>query len=142
MGGTDAGDQRTQCYRPHLKTVSWLPRIFSHFLNVAVVNAFILTSTINSMKLPNTHLEFRELLIITHLIEANRVKRILEPATRPDRRMSRKKWEIERARLIDAHYPAQTPTAEDKKLEGRKPRLGGCSQIRNWVRRDCLLCGL
>ena len=35
MGGTDAGDRRAQCYRPHLKTMSWLARIFSYFLNIA-----------------------------------------------------------------------------------------------------------
>ena len=104
MGDTDAGDQIAQCYRPHLKTVSWLPRIFSHFLNIAVVNSFILCSTIRSMKLPKTHLEFRELLI-THLIEPNRVKRILQPAARPTRHMSTKKWELKRARLLDAHFP-------------------------------------
>ena len=88
MGGTDAGDQRAQCYRPHLKTVSWLPRIFSHFLNVAVVNAFILCSTMNSMKLPKTHLEFREQLILS-LIEPNRRKRVLQVAGRATRGMSK-----------------------------------------------------
>ena len=103
MGGTDAGDQRTQCYRPHLKTVSWLPQIFSHFLNVAVVNAFILCSTIKSMKLPKTHLEFRELLIL-NLIEPNRRKRVLQVASRANRGMSKQKWESERSRLTDAHY--------------------------------------
>ena len=141
MGGTDAGDQRAQCYRPHLKTVSWLPSIFSHFLNIAVVNSFILCSTIRSMKLPKTHLEFRELLI-THLIEPNRVKRILQPAARPTRHMSRKTWELETARLLDAHYPAQTPTSDDKKIESRSSYLGGSSGTRNWVRRDCILCGV
>lgn len=42
MGGTDSCDQRLSYIRPALKTVSWQPRIFSHFLNCAVFNAFVL----------------------------------------------------------------------------------------------------
>ena len=49
MGGTDACDQRAQCYRPKLKTMSWIPRIFSHVLNVAVVNCYILAVNYKSL---------------------------------------------------------------------------------------------
>ena len=82
----------------------YILQIDTLYRNEDVVNSFILCSTISSIKLPKTHLEFRELLI-THLIEPNRVKRILQPAARPTRHMSTKKWELKRARLLDAHFP-------------------------------------
>ena len=41
MGGTDSGDQRLQAYRPEIKTKSWIPRVLIHFLNLAIVNAYI-----------------------------------------------------------------------------------------------------
>lgn len=42
MGGTDSMDQRLSYYRPHLKSVSWVPRMLCHLLNVSTVNAYIL----------------------------------------------------------------------------------------------------
>ena len=42
MGGTDAFDQRLSYYRPSVKTRRYPPRIFVHFLNASVVNAFII----------------------------------------------------------------------------------------------------
>jgi hypothetical protein len=42
MGGTDAMDQKLSYYRPHLKAVSWVPRMMCHMLNISVVNAYIL----------------------------------------------------------------------------------------------------
>jgi hypothetical protein len=42
MGGTDLMDQRTSYYGFHHSSVKWPHRIFSHFLMVSVVNAFIL----------------------------------------------------------------------------------------------------
>ena len=44
MGGTDSGDQRIASYRSVLKTNSWIPRCFSHCLNSALVNLWILLS--------------------------------------------------------------------------------------------------
>ena len=42
MGGTDSMDQRLSYYRPNIKTKSWVPRMLTHFLNISVVNAYIL----------------------------------------------------------------------------------------------------
>ena len=54
MGGTDGIDQRMSYYRPKVKTVSWIPKIFIHCLNSAVVNAFIVYRAY-TQQLPNIH---------------------------------------------------------------------------------------
>ena len=36
IGGTDSEDQRMEAYRPELKTISWIPPVLAHFLNVMV----------------------------------------------------------------------------------------------------------
>ena len=42
MGGTDSFHQRLSYYRPSLKTKRYPPRVFIHFLNASVVNAYII----------------------------------------------------------------------------------------------------
>jgi hypothetical protein len=45
MGGTDDGiDQKMSYYRPKVRTVSWILKIFIHCLNSAVVNGYIVYS--------------------------------------------------------------------------------------------------
>jgi hypothetical protein len=39
MGGTDSMDQRLSYYRPNVKTVSWVPKLMIHFLNISVVTS-------------------------------------------------------------------------------------------------------
>lgn len=57
MGGTDLGDQHVQVYRPRIKTVTWMHRIFTHFLNVAVVNTFLLCKHSGRTEPAITHLK-------------------------------------------------------------------------------------
>ncbi len=62
MGGTDSGDQRLQAYRPEIKTKSWIPRVLIHFLNLAIVNAYIwYTKALPGRDL--SHYKFREKLV-------------------------------------------------------------------------------
>lgn len=42
MGGTDSLDQRLSYYRSNIKTKSWVPKLLIHFLNISVVNSYIL----------------------------------------------------------------------------------------------------
>ena len=62
MGGTDSGDQKMEAYRPELKTISWVPRVQSHFLNSVVVNCFIFYSAafVHLHDCKYTHYEFRD----------------------------------------------------------------------------------
>jgi hypothetical protein len=62
MGGTDSMDQFLSYYRPHLKAISWVPRMMCHFVNISVVNAFILFKEYYSKERYNL-LQFIENLI-------------------------------------------------------------------------------
>ncbi len=105
MGGTDTNDQLGQTYRPRLKTASWIPRVFSHFLNHAVVNMFVIVLSIrNRMEqyehvikiLPRRHLHFR-LTLVDALTKSYLQQRILKEAPVNQQSMNKKQWE---AKLI------------------------------------------
>ena len=121
MGGTDAGDQRMECYRPHLKTISWIPRIFSHFLNATVVDCFILCKHSNNASLPSKHLLFRSLLV-DNLIKEHLESKVLETGPRPLISMSKKKngnhkYPVELEPIFQAKYSFL-------KIKGKKVTLG------------------
>ena len=72
MGATDLGDQLAAAYRSRLKTLSWIPRIFTHFLSHATVNMYAIAKYIRSIPnqdqfikdlIPAGHLNFRLCLI-------------------------------------------------------------------------------
>lgn len=42
MGGTDKNDQYISYIRPNLKSMSWVVRVFTHFIIIATVNAYII----------------------------------------------------------------------------------------------------
>ena len=50
MGGTDRFDQQLSYYKSTIKTKRWQPRIFTHFISAAVVNAHILYRTSNKLQ--------------------------------------------------------------------------------------------
>ena len=50
MGGTDRFDQQLAYYESTIKTKRWQPRIFTHFISAAVVNAHILYRTSNNLQ--------------------------------------------------------------------------------------------
>ena len=148
MGGTDTNDQLGQTYRPRLKTRSWIPRVFSHFLNHAVVNMFVIAKTIRNRTqqhehvtkiLPSRHLHFR-LTLIDALTEPYLRQRILKVAPVITNGMSKKQWEGQLSRLVGAHHPVQLHTNDDQRFEGKKrPRNEG-SNVRNWKRGYCKIC--
>ena len=148
MGGTDTNDQLGQTYRPRLKTRSWIPRIFSHFLNHAVVNMFVIAKAIRNKAgqhdhvvsiLPSRHLHYR-LTLIDALTESYLQQRILPEAPVNQTTLSKKQWEGQISRLSGAHFPVQLHTNLDQRYEGNKrPRNEG-SNVRNWIRGYCKIC--
>ena len=50
MGGTDRFDQLLSYHESAIKTKRWQPRIFTHFISAAVVNAHILYRTSNKLQ--------------------------------------------------------------------------------------------
>ena len=140
MGGTDAVDQRVACYRPRVKTITWMQRIFVHFLNVAVVNCFIYCKHSQRTDLPNTHLEFREQLI-EDLCDDIVQSRILHQGEVVTKRQRLDQWEKDRSRLTGLHLPEQEYTEEGKSMDPDKNlRENGNTTNSTCQRGRCLLC--
>ena len=68
MGGTDSFDQRLSYYRPCVKTRRYPPRIFVHFLNASVLNAFIIHREYHKTENTFPVRHFIEKLILVHLV--------------------------------------------------------------------------
>ena len=149
MGGTDTNYQLGQTYRPRLKTTSCIPRVFSHFLNHAVVNMFVIALSIrNRMEqhehvikiLPRCHLHFR-LTLVDALTKSYLRQRILKEAPVNQQPMNKKQLEADLSRLAGAHHPTHLHTNDNQRLEGKKrPRNEGRSNARNWIRGYCKIC--
>ena len=88
MGGTGSGDQRMEAYRPELKTFSWVPRVLTHFINLAIVNSFIwYSSAFPERKL--SHYQFRERLV-DDLVKSHLDKQVKEDGVIFPRSLSKK----------------------------------------------------
>ena len=128
MGGTDASDQAVSYYRPRVKTVAWPIRIFTHYINVSVVNAHIIfDETVGGM----SQLEFRKVLIqellINEIDEENEQIQSLS-------RFSKAVWKKELTRLDKSgHNPEiiNIPESVDKIKEKKD---------HNTQRGRCFVC--
>eukprot|EP01035_Chromulina_nebulosa_P027422 gene27422-36069_t len=148
MGATDVGDQLAAAYRTRLKTLSWIPRIFTHFLGHATVNMYVIAKFIRSKPnqeqivknlIPAGHLNFR-LCLIDALTKPYLLQRVLHEAPVVLESKSKNLWEADFSRLSGAHFPVQEHTKDDQRFEGKKrPRNEG-SNVRNWVRGYCKIC--
>ncbi|KAJ8367959.1 hypothetical protein SKAU_G00079870 [Synaphobranchus kaupii] len=65
MGGVDLSDALLKYYRIRRKTMKWYKALLFHFIDVAVVNGFLLHKELAAQKQrrPLTHKRFRELLV-------------------------------------------------------------------------------
>ena len=139
MGGTDSGDQRLEAYRPEVKTNSWIPRVLTHFVNLAVVNAFIwYGKAFPEKKL--THYKFRDKLI--DLMTAAKIsENAKETGEIFEKSLSKKRWSKELSRRIGAHWIYQARRPKDARVEGFNPSNPTNQRTRNWYRGACMMCG-
>lgn len=139
MGGTDSGDQRMEAYRPELKTLSWIPRVLSHFLNGAVVNSFIWYNTAFPLR-RKTHYAYREALVdrlVFDLLDKQR-----ENTGRVNERSrTLKQWSKDQGRLLGQHWSIQERKPEELRVEGSNPSDPTNERSRNWFRGHCMICG-
>ncbi|KAJ8365156.1 hypothetical protein SKAU_G00139870 [Synaphobranchus kaupii] len=65
MGGVDLSDALLKYYSIRRKTIKWYKALLFHFIDVAVVNGFLLHKELAAQKQrrPLTHKRFRELLV-------------------------------------------------------------------------------
>ena len=139
MGGTDSGDQRLEAYRPELKTKSWVPRVLCHFLNSAIVNAFIWYSKAFPQH-PLTHYKFREILV-DEMVDAQLEEMKAVTGKTFERSISKKRWSKEQSRKIGAHWPVQLRKPKGNRIEGLNPKNPINQRTRNWLRGGCMMCG-
>ncbi|XP_048063742.1 mucin-5AC-like [Megalobrama amblycephala] len=83
MGGVDLSDSLIEYYNVLQKTTKWYKIFFFHFLDIAVVNSFILHQHLAKAqnKIPLTHKLFRETLV-SELARAGRGKNPSAPAAK------------------------------------------------------------
>ena len=139
MGGTDSGDQRMEAYRPELKTISWVPRVLSHFLNSAVVNSFIWYNLAFPMR-KKTHYEFREQLVDIMVNDILHDKK-KETGKLMERSMNKKQWSNDKGRKIGSHWTVQEKKPDDLRVEGKNESDPSKERIRTWFRGHCMMCG-
>ncbi|KAJ8333473.1 hypothetical protein SKAU_G00414810 [Synaphobranchus kaupii] len=70
MGGVDLSDALLKYYSIRRNTMKWYKALLFHFIDVAVVNGFLLHKELAAQKQrrPLTHKRFRELLSLLHLV--------------------------------------------------------------------------
>ena len=139
MGGTDSGDQRMETYRPELKTISWIPRVLSHFLNSIVVNSYIWYKETFPM-LHKTHYAYREGLV-DRLVADLLFTKVQEDGQLHTRTLTMSQWSKQPSRLIGTHWTVQVRKPEDLRIEGANPLDSSKERTRNWFRGHCIVCG-
>ena len=145
MGGTDSMDQRLSYYRPHLKAVSWVPRMLCHFINIAVVNAYILYKEYYGKGKDYHLIEFTEVLIDQLAEEyAEAVKSARSSTVRTRIWRTKHSWEKSYLERISGIHPCIITTTAEPHF--RKPKnpvssiMAGRSATINNYRGKCMLC--
>ena len=139
MGGTDSGDQRMEVYRPELKTISWVPRVLSHFLNSAIVNSFIWYNTTFPLQ-RKSHYDFREALV-NRLTNDQISEKVKQTGQIQNRTLTLNQWSKQQSRFVGAHWTVQMRKPEDLRIEGANPADSSKERTRNWFRGHCIICG-
>ena len=137
MGGTDAFDDRLAKFRPAVKTITWLPKVFTHFVNSAVANSYIIYKWFHRMGHRYSEREYLEDLmdeLVEEFIMSQRVEEPEEKAEHPSKR--RKTWNSDLYRLTGHHFP-QTLKLPMDDLQMKQNTKDGA---RRYQRGHCRLC--
>lgn len=138
MGGTDQDDQKLSNYRPKVKTVSWAPKIFCHFLNSSLVNAYI----IRIQRLGLNNRQYRHIEFLNNLIDQwtepwlDRLAAGDAAMANMPRGIGLKRWNTNRSRLHGRHYPITNVATRQERAGERNANIN-----RNLQRGFCVKCG-
>lgn len=139
MGGTDGIDQRMSYYRPKVKTVSWIPKIFIHCLNSAVVNAFIVYRAYTGNPKKYFLKDFIMELIMQLAEDEMNLKRLNEAPQSLNKRKSLQTWNKDRSRLQNYHFPQSIKLPEGG---NRNKKQGDCMLCRTTTTTRCKQCDI
>jgi hypothetical protein len=136
MGATDVDDQKISYYYPRVKTVSWAPRIFTHFNQSALVNAYCIMVSVKNLNKKKYRLKH----FISNYID-QQVRPWLEKISGGNvtvvnhhRGRAWTEWNKDKLRLVGRHFPIVN---EEPVQEGSGH---GNSIKRNLKRGKCMLC--
>lgn len=147
MGGTDQFDQRLSYYRPNIKSRRWPHRVYFHFLNCSVVNAFILFKILNSANTRQpikTQLDFA-LNLVREMVRMNPVPSLSDVPALSDDVFPTAICQSGTAMSIPAdfsrpHYPLYCPeNPRTEKRFYRTCRIPGCTRRTSFLCDTCHL---
>jgi hypothetical protein len=137
MGGTDGIDQRMSYYRPKVKTVSWIPKIFINCLNSALVNAFIVYRAYTQQPTKYSLKDFIIDLILQLAEEEMSLKQLQQAPHASSTRKCLQSWNKDRSRLQNFHFPQAIKLPEGG---NRNKKQGDCMLCRTTTTPRCKQC--
>ena len=127
MGGVDLADQLMNYYHFLRRSTKWWRKLFIHFFNMLILNAYILNKKFGSTKL--THEEYREYLVEYLVQESVQNCTLSLPAQMKKRWTNGREPDQDRyRRLNERHFPSHIPAKEGAK--------------RTRPSRACVVCGV
>jgi hypothetical protein len=102
-------------YRPELKTISWIPRELTHFLNSIVVKNIYIWYKETFPMLHKTHYAFREGLV-DRLVADQLFTKVQEDGQLHTRTLTMSQWSKQPSRLFGSHWTVQVRKPEDLRI--------------------------
>ena len=137
-------DQRLSYYRPHIKTLSWVPTMLTHFFNVSVVNAYILYKEYFGLAQKYTLLKFILALIddLSEPLILERKSTKIEAVAMERQFMTKKSWSnnwIMRSSGIHRAIIIEDSRIDHDNIQ-RHMKRGHCINCRKIVNTFCNSC--
>ncbi|KAM9428372.1 piggyBac transposable element-derived protein 4-like isoform 1-T1 [Salvelinus alpinus] len=134
MGGVDLSDALIKCYSVAHKTMKWYKTFFFHFVDIAVVNSFLLQKDMAQMKKkkPMTHKQFREQLCL-QLADIGKQEEAEEESSEEEEEEEEEDQPEEEKELVEVKRPCYPVPIID-------PTTVDTSQRKSSGRKKCCLC--
>jgi hypothetical protein len=152
MGGTDGFDWRIASFRPKIITKSWVPKVFCHLLNAAMVNSYLIykwhygkLGVLNEKRFALS--EFVEMLMAELAEEYLLAATPVAAASLGSNRRTKASWDSDPFRRTGLHLPKQTllsslADGEIRYKNENKFKRSNCIMCQRRVATQCEQCGI
>ena len=148
MGGTDKNDQYISYIRPNLKSMSWIPRVFTHFITIAAVNAYIIYSHLKVPEEKRKYYGIRDfaLELAKELVKDDEEPPLTSSSTSSNKRKRDQFWNSDEGKTKRTcgglnHVPRIMEHGHKKKEDFYDQKTGDfCHRYRNCKRSHCRFC--